>query len=90
MATKSRIQKKRATSLRVVKKIAKVVKRDVKLDAISHGPSMTIHEVAAMFQWSLCTTYRAARAGRLPGTKLGGGIWRFSRERMQSLLNGGT
>ena len=46
---------------------------------------MTVNEVAKYLKLTESTIYRLARAGELPGRKVGG-VWRFSREALDKWL----
>ncbi|MCA9948980.1 MAG: helix-turn-helix domain-containing protein [Anaerolineales bacterium] len=49
------------------------------------GTVMTVPEVAAYLKLANSTIYRLAKAGNLPGRKVGG-AWRFSRVEIEGWL----
>lgn len=48
---------------------------------------LTLEEVAELLKLNLQTVYRQARAGKLPGQKVGKS-WRFSRAAIMRMLEG--
>jgi excisionase family DNA binding protein len=53
------------------------------------SPIMTIDEVAAFLKLSKITVYKLTQKGELPGFRIGSS-WRFSREAIDNIAEGGT
>jgi len=48
----------------------------------------TVQEVAKYLQWNPQTVYRKAKAGELPGKKVGKNSWRFRKNDIDQWLSG--